>query len=76
MSKTYITQINGKWYAYEAVEQTDEVYSIGNDNPYKARWFAKWNKSGVVFVATPSPNRDAARKKARRFGEYGGAVAL
>lgn len=71
---TYITQINGKWYAFEGNTSKKEVLSIGKDNPTIGRWFAKWTDEGIQYVATFSPSKDAAIKKAKRNGEYNGEV--
>lgn len=70
--KTFIREIDGKWYAYEANERNGQVYSIGADCPERGRWFARWTDSGIKYVASASPSRDAAYRKARRYGEYGG----
>ena len=76
--KTYITKIEEKYYAFAGNPDKNQVCSIGADNPDKAsggeRWFAKWTDAGIKYVASPSPSRDAARKKAQRHGEYFGEV--
>lgn len=76
---TYITQIDGKWYAYEGDKFVNRVYSIGSDSDSaKAsggyRWSAQWNDAGIKYVASPSASRNAAYQKAHRHGEYGGEV--
>lgn len=68
---TSIKCIDGDWYAF--AYHNDTVYSIGNDSPKDGgRWFARCNDSGIKYVATPSPTRNAAYQKARRNGEYAG----
>lgn len=70
--KTYIREINGKWYAYEWDKKSAHVLSIGSDNPKDGRWFAGREDAGIRYVATASPTRDAAYRKARRWGTYMG----
>ena len=69
---TYISNIDGKWYAFGGNSITNQVYSIGKDNPERGRYFARWTKAGIKYVASPSPTRSAAYKKAKRNGNYGG----
>lgn len=78
MSRTFITEIAGKWYAYEADAYTKQVKSIGRDNPslYSARGIADWTEKGIRFVSSPSPSKDAALKKARYNGEYSGVFKV
>ena len=69
--ETYIREINGAWYAYEWDKFHGRVMSIGNDNPRdKGRWIASRSDEGIRYVATASPTRDAAYRKARRWGTY------
>ena len=70
---TYIKNIDGKWYAFEGDLRKNQVYSIGSDNPADGRWCANWCDSGIKYVASPSPTRQAAYQKARRHGIYGGS---
>jgi len=77
--KTYIQQIEGKWYAYAADESKYQVYSIGSDSQGAidsgARCYvARWTDSGVKYIASPSPSRNAAYQKAHRHGEYNGEI--
>lgn len=73
--KTYITNIDGKWYAFEGDTNKNEVYSIGSDNPkYGGQWFARWTDSGIKYVSSPSTSRNGAYKRAYRNGNYGGEV--
>ena len=73
--KTYIQNINGKWYAYAADAERYQVYSIGRDNPAGGRcWVSKWTDAGVMYVASPSPTRAAAYQKARKWGDYSGEI--
>lgn len=75
--KTYITKIDGKWYAFAGDTHNDQVYSIGTDCPRDESancWFARWTDAGIKYVASASPTRNAAYQKARRHGEYGGEV--
>lgn len=78
MMKNYITNIDGIWYAFAGDDKSDQVYSIGSDNPGKesggGRWVSRWNDRGIKYVASPSPSRSAAYSKARRHGGYGGEV--
>lgn len=71
--KTYITCINGRWYAFAGDVHRNQVYGIGRDcPPGGGLYYARWTDSGVEYVATASPTRSAAYQKARRAGEYGG----
>lgn len=76
--KTYITEINGKYYAFAGNAANDQVYSIGADNPPKESggycYVARWSNCGIPYVASASPTRRAAIAKARRHGEYCGEV--
>lgn len=68
---TAIKCIAGKWYAF--AYKDGDVYSIGDDNPRGyGIWYAKACDRGIQYVATPSPNRAAAYKKAKRWGNYEG----
>ena len=71
---TYITQIDGKWYAFEGDSAKHQVYSIGADEPKEGRWMANWTDAGIQYVASPSTTRRAAYQKARRHGVYSGEV--
>lgn len=70
----YISKLDGEWYAYACDPKHDMVYSIGRDCPKDGRWCARWNTSGVKYVATASPSRKAAYSKAKRYGTYCGEV--
>lgn len=72
--RTYITQIDGKWYAFEGNVYSNEVWSIGHDSIGRTVWFAKWTDNGIKYVAKSCPTRNAAYQKARRWGTYGGEV--
>lgn len=76
--KTYITEIDGKWYAFAGDMNNNQVYSIGSSNPPKdsgcAQYFAKWTDAGIKYVSSPSPSRNAAYSRAKRAGEYSGEV--
>ena len=78
MLRTYITEINGKYYAFAGDTAKDQVYSIGADQPSKDSGFFRrvsvWSLHGVLYVASPSPNRNAAIAKAKRHGDYFGEV--
>ena len=71
---TYIRQIDGNWYAFWGDEERNQVYGIGNDCPSQAGclWVSRWNDSGIKYVASASPSRNAAYQKARRHGKYNG----
>lgn len=71
---TYITKIDGRWYAFAGDLQKDQVYSIGADNPEDGTWCARWNDTGIKYVATYSSSRSGAYQKARRYGNYCGEV--
>ena len=77
--KTYIQQIDGKWYAYAACEEKYQVYSIGNDSKDAQEaggqcYVARWTDAGVKYVASASASRNAAYQKARRYGDYNGEI--
>lgn len=73
--ETYIKKIDSKWYAFAADKQKDQVYSIGADNPrYGSQWCSRWTDDGIKYVASSSPSRSAAYKKAFRHGEYRGEI--
>lgn len=72
---TYITNIDGRWYAYAGSKERHQVYSIGSDDPKGGGlWAAHWTAEGIQYVATSSPTRKAAYQKARRWGNYCGEV--
>lgn len=72
---TYITKIDGKWYAFAGDKTNYSVYSIGNDNPADGgRWYAHWSNSGIRYVASGLQSRSGAYKKAVRCGNYCGEV--
>lgn len=73
--KTYITNIDGAWYAFAA--ERDNVYSIGADSDGAVKsggysWTGRRTAAGVKYVASVSPSRNAAYQKARRYGDYNG----
>lgn len=69
--KTAIKKIGEGWYAFAF--DAGHVFSVGADNPQDGgRWFAGRTDSGILYVSTPSPSRNAAYQKARRNGEYAG----
>lgn len=73
--KTYITNIDGEWYAFAGDTKSGQVYSIGRDNPTDGgTWTARWTDSGIKYVAHSSPSRSAAYSKAKRNGDYGGEI--
>ncbi len=78
MTRTYISKVNGKYYAFAGDIKKDQVYSIGADNPPRETgadcYFASWSIGGIPRVASPSTTRRAAVAKAKRHGEYGGEV--
>ena len=73
--KTYIREIDGKWYAF-AAHGDNQVRSIGADNPPKdsgsTAYFASWSDNGIKYISSSSASRKAAYEKARRYGEYQG----
>lgn len=75
---TYITNIDGEWYAFAGDEKEDKVYSIGADCPPEwtgcYSYTARWTSKGIKYVASSSPSRSAAYQKARRWGTYCGEV--
>lgn len=73
--KTYISQIDGKWYAYRADMEKYQVYGIGSDNPGDGCLYcARWTDAGIQYVASPSTTRRAAYQKARKYGKYSGEI--
>ena len=74
MRNTYITKLDGKWYAFEGDLAKDQVCGIGADRGDGYIYCARWNYKGILYVATPSPNRRAAYRKATRGGHYAGEV--
>lgn len=77
--KTYITNIENKWYVFKGDANSNTVYSIGNDSREARQnggsaFTARWTDAGIKYVASASPSRAAAYNKARRNGEYGGEV--
>lgn len=77
---TYITEIDGAWYAYSADETSNNVYSVGADNPPResggTAWTARWTEGGIKYVASASPNKQAAAAKARRHGKFSGIIEI
>ena len=70
---TYITNINGSWYAYAGDPIRNQVYSIGPDSPGTGgQWFAGWTESGIKYVACACKTRSGAYKKAKKHGIYCG----
>lgn len=68
---TNIKQIDGNWFAFGS--DGNNVYSIGNDSPKMGGlWVAKPTCSGIKYVASVSPTREAAYAKAKRNGSYCG----
>lgn len=75
--KTYICEIDGKWYAFAA--DNNNVYSIGSDSNSAIaqggyRWTGRLSRTGILYVASQSASRTAAYQKARRYGEYDGEI--
>jgi len=72
--KTYIREIEGKWYAFGGDIDKNQVYSIGKDNPPSftgcSHYVARWTDYGIRYIANASPNKQAARKKAIRNGDF------
>lgn len=72
--KTYISEINGRWYAFAGCEETNQVYSIGNDCPPAetgcSAYCAEWCNVGIMYVASPLITRSGAIRKAKRCGDY------
>lgn len=72
-SGNYIKNIDGKWYAFNYDASNYQVHSIGSDSPKEGGcWFASATDSGIKYVASASPSRDAAYRKASRHGVYMG----
>lgn len=69
---TYITNINGSWYAYAGDPIRHQVYSIGPDSPPDGQWFAGWTESGIKYVSCACKTRSGAYKKAKKYGMYCG----
>lgn len=72
--ETMIANIDGNWYAFSVSSDRNNVYSIGRDCPKEGSrylyWTARFTASGIKYVATPSPTRTAAYKKAVNNGHY------
>lgn len=74
-ARTYVSEIDGKWYAYGASVEKYSVYAIGNDSRFApGLYFARWTDAGIKYVSSPSANKRAAIEKARRAGNYSGIV--
>lgn len=78
-NNTYISQIDGRWYAYAANASANQVYSIGSDTIAAKQqgcrcYCAKWTDDGIKYVSSPSPTKNAAIARARRAGDYQGEV--
>lgn len=72
---TYISFVDGHWYAFAADQKTYQVYSIGGDCPKDGGcWFAPLTDAGIKYVSSWSPSRPAAYQKARRNGHYCGEI--
>ena len=69
---TYITNINGSWYAYAGDAKSNGVYSIGPDSPTGGQWCARWTESGIKYVSYACKTRSGAYKKAKKYGMYCG----
>ena len=70
--ETNIKLINGLWYAFATSGIT--VYSIGADIKSPYRYSGKRTDDGVRKVASPSTDKEAAMKRATRYGEYKGVI--
>lgn len=64
---TYISQIGSVWYAYALDPEANTVHSL--QDPAVS---APWSPEGIMAVGSPSPTRDAAYRKANRWGHYVG----
>lgn len=74
--RTYIANVQGRWYAFRADISLNRVLAIGNDRPLDAskQYAGSLTASGVRFASLPCPTRSAAYQKARRNGEYAGEL--
>ena len=76
-TKTYIRQIDGKWYAFEGDVQNNQVLSLGSDNPpptLGSRYIARWTDKGIKYVSSPSRSRAAAIQRAKKHGDFQGEL--
>jgi len=59
---------------------SNNVYSVGADNPPResgrTAWKARWTEGGIKYVASASPNKQAAAAKARRHGKFSGIIEI
>ena len=62
--KTYISQIEGVWYAY-AIDPESNVCDLRDQAKS-----APWSVDAIQQLGSPSPTRDAAYRKANRWGRY------
>ena len=77
--KTYIREIDNKWYAFGCIVERGQIYAIGADKPDYVRTgcyahVANLCDAGIKYIVSSSPNRAAAYQKARRHGEYCGTI--
>ena len=72
--KTYIKCIDDFWYAFEVDWMRNRVLSIGKDSTCGFRYITDLSDAGIKYVATSSPDRKAAYKKAARRGNYCGEL--
>ena len=72
--KTYIANIDDKWYAFGEFGDS-QFCSIGRDAPKKCWCVANRSEGGIKYVASPSASRQAAYQKAKRYGEYSGIIS-
>ena len=70
--KTYIRQIEGKWYAFAGDEMRMQVYSIGPDSPEGGWRSGSWTDAGIKQAAYSCKTRSGAYQKAKKYGEYQG----
>lgn len=70
--ETHIKLVNGLWYAFATSGIT--VYAIGADIKSPYRYSGKMNDNGVAKVSSPSTDKEAAVKRAIRYGNYKGVI--
>ena len=73
---TYIACIDGLWYAFGAVIEEETAFTIGKDERQRGFDGAHLSRWGIPTFCTPSPTKEAARRKARRAGQYCGVLQL
>lgn len=70
MMKSYVTEINGLWYAFAGDAERNQVHSIGKDVVHGGNatgWFAGWSERGIKYVASSVKTKRAAVARAKKW---------